>query len=232
MLTIFIRTVIIYVLLVITMRLMGKRQLGELELSELVITFLLSEIASLPITNSEIPIMYAIIPILTLMSLEIITSILMINCPPVKKILSSRPAVIISKGVISRSEMKNARISLDELISQIRQNGIYNLEDVDYAIIEENGKMSIVPKSSSRPPDIKTLGLADFDSGVMHILISDGKTNSYNLNMLGKDLNWLKSKLEKHGIKISEVFCMTVNDAGKIFIQKKDGTQIKPSSSV
>lgn len=230
MLTIFIRTVIIYVMLMITMRIMGKRQLGELELSEFVVTLLLSEIASLPITNSEIPILFAIIPMLTLMAFEIIMSFLLINCPSMKKIFSSRPTVIISRGKINRGEMKNARISVDELITQIRQNGIYNLEDVDYAILEENGKMSIIPKSGNRPPDSNTLGLADLDSGVMHILISDGKVNKYNLELLGKREDWLDLKLEKHNLSKKDIFCMTMNDAGKIFIEKNDGTVIKPKS--
>ena len=226
MLTVFVRTIIIYVLLSVIMRLMGKRQLGELEISELVITFLLSEIASLPISNVESPLMYSVIPILTLMSLEIFLSTVVLKCPRIKKIFTSRPAVIISKGKMNKSEMSKVRISVDELIIQARQNGIYDLDEVDYAILEENGKISIIPKSKNRPPDIETLGIKDNDSGIMHIIIADGVVNDYNLSLLNKDRNWVNKTLEKHGIKDKDILCMTLNDAGRLFIVRNNGSTI------
>lgn len=229
MLTVFFRTIIIYVLLVIIMRIMGKRQLGELELSELITTFLLSEIAALPIIDRNVPIIHAVIPIATLAALEIGMSILLLKFPRLKQILSSPPAMLISQGKINKKEMTKARISIDELVTQLRQNGIYGLEDVDYAILEENGKMSIIPKSASRQPDAKALGISYTDSGVMHILVSDGRINTHSLRLLGKDEAWLSRKLKKYGVKAKDIFCMTMDDAGRIFIQKTDGSQIKPS---
>ena len=229
LLSIFIRTVIIYVILTITMRIMGKRQLGELDVGELVITILLSEIASLPITNEEKPMMQAFIPIITLAALEIICSTLILKSPLAKRILSSKPSVIIARGVIDRRAMKSVRISLEELISQIRQNGIYDLDEVDYAILEENGKMSIIPKSRYRQPDRADLQLPDIDSGVMHLLISDGVINNHTLNMLGKDRSWVMRKLNKHSCVLKEVFCMTCNDEGELYIIKKDGRSIRPN---
>ncbi len=224
MLTIFIRTIFIYILLVATMRLMGKRQLGEIELSELVITFLLSEIATLPITNNEIPLLFAIIPMATLISLEIIMSILLLKVPVFKKILSSRPSILIYKGKIDQKQLTSVRISIDELLTQVRQNGIYNLEEVDYAILEENGKMTIIPKNENRPPDKKCLGIFAPSSGVMHVLISDGKINSFSLNLFDKDISWLVSILEQKNIRVKDVFCMTCDDTFHLYIQKKDGT--------
>lgn len=226
MITIFIRTVIVYILMIITMRLMGKRQLGELEMSEFVITILLSEIASLPITNTDTPILFAIIPIALLVSLEIIVSILIIKCPKFKKIFTSRPSVIISRGRIDRKEMLNVRISIEELISQIRQNGIYDLDEVDYAILEENGKMSIIPKSRHRQPDRAELSLYDKDSGVMHIIVSDGMVNTHNMDLLQKESKWLDKKLGKLGVSLSETLCMTANDAGDIVLIKNDGSML------
>ncbi len=227
MITISIRTIIIYVVLMITMRLMGKRQLGELDLTELVITFMLSEIASLPITNTEIPMLHAIVPILILMAFEIITSTLALKSSLFKKIFASSPSVIISKGIMNISEMRKVRISLDELVSQVRQNGIYDLDEVDYAILEENGKMSIIPKSLYRTPSIKDLSLPDDRSGIGHILISDGKSNRHNLRMLGHDEGWLQRKLECYKLNKKDVFCMTLDDSGKIFITTQDGKPIK-----
>ncbi len=228
MLTIFIRTVIIYILLMVTMRVMGKRQLGELDMGEFVITILLSEIASLPISNRDTPLSHAVIPIFTLAALEILISGAILRIPPLKKLLSSRPAVIISHGRLDKKVMRKVRISVEDLIIQIRQNGIFDLDEVDYAILEENGKMSIIPKSRNRQPDIAMLGLKDDNSGVMHILISDGEINKHNLLLLQKDEIWLQKVLSKQRCLQKDVLCMTMNDAGKIYIIKGDGSTLSP----
>ncbi len=226
MISIIIRTVIIYTILMIIMRLMGKRQLGELDVGEFVITILLSEIASLPITNPEKSIWDAIVPIATLVFLEILSSSLILKFPKIKKLLASKPAVLISRGKIDREVMHKVRISIEDLISQIRQNGIYDLEEVDYAILEENGKMSIIPKSLYRQPDRSDMGIPDDNSGAMHILISDGIINTHGLDILNKDEKWLLSILKEHSLAIRDVLCMTSNDAGKLYIVKEDGEAI------
>lgn len=227
MLSIFIRTVMIYAILTVLMRLMGKRQLGELDVGELVITILLSEIASIPITNPEKNILHALIPITTLAALEIVSSFLILKNSFIKKILASKPAVLIAHGRLDKRAMKKVRISLEDLISQIRQNGIFDLEEVDYAILEENGKMSIIPKAKNRQPDMKDLNLETNDSGIMHVLISDGVINTHGLNILNKDKKWLLSLLRSHSLTPRDVFCLTCNDAGKLYIIKNDGSAIQ-----
>lgn len=227
MLTVFLRTIIIYVILTVTMRIMGKRQLGELDIGELVITILLSEIAATPITNTDTPLIEALVPIGTLMSLEILSSLLILKVPFLKSILSSKPAVIIKRGEMDFKMMKKVRISLEELVSQIRQNGIYDLAEVDYAILEENGKMSVIPKNINRQPDKSDMNIKCIDTGIMHILISDGCVNSHSLSLLKKDRAWLERKTQKFKTPIKDIFCMTVDDAGKIFIQMRDGKQIR-----
>jgi uncharacterized membrane protein YcaP (DUF421 family) len=122
--------------------------------------------------------------------------------------------------------MKNARISLEELISQVRQNGIYDLCEVDYAILEENGKMSVIPKNANRQPDKTDMGIECSDNGIMHIVISDGRINVHSLKLIGKDRAWLDKKLQNMKIDTCDIFCMTVNDSGSIFIQMKEGRQI------
>ena len=226
MLTIFIRTVIIYIILTVIMRIMGKRQLGELDVGELVITIILSEIATNPITNPERSLLEAIIPMITLASLEILTSALILKAPLFKSILSSKPAVIVSRGVIDFKMMKKVRISLEELVSQVRQNGIYDLNEVDYAILEENGKMSVVPKNANRQPDKSDLKVYCPENGIMHLIISDGSVNAHGLKIIKKDRTWLDRKLKQLRLSIKDIFCMTVDDAGKTFIQKRDGKQI------
>lgn len=231
MLSIITRTIAIYILLTVIMRLMGKRQLGELDVSELVITILLSEIATLPITNPEKKLTDAVIPISILAALEILTSTLILKHPWAKRLFSSKPAVLIARGKLDRKQMKRVRISVEELISQIRQNGIFDLDEVDYAILEENGKMSIIPKSRFRQPDRNDLSLPDSDSGVMHVLISDGVINSHGLSLIGRDRAWLSEVLKSNSVLTRDVFCMTCNDAGKLYIIKGDGNTLSPSTN-
>ena len=226
MLTIFLRTIIIYFILTIIMRVMGKRQLGELDVGELVITIILSEIATNPITNPDRSMLEAIIPMATLASLEILTSALILKAPFFKSLLSSKPAILVARGVIDFNVMKKVRISLEELVSQVRQNGIYDLNEVDYAILEENGKMSVIPKNANRQPDKSDLKVYCPDNGIMHLVISDGSINSHGLTTIKKDRTWLKTTLKKLEIDPKDIFCMTVDDSGKIFIQKRDGKQI------
>ena len=232
MLTIFIRTVIIYTILTALMRLMGKRQLGELDVGELVITILLSEIASLPITNPEKSMFHAIIPIVTLAALEILTSFLILKCPFIKKILASKPSVLIAHGRLDKKAMKKVRISVEDLISQIRQNGIFDLDEVDYAILEENGKISIIPKAKNRQPDFEDLGMQTANSGMMHIIISDGIINGHSLSLLNIEKTRLVNFLQSHDLKLKDVFCMTCDDEGKLFIVKGDGSTLSPKGNI
>ena len=226
MVTVFLRTVLIYIILTVTMRLMGKRQLGELDVGELVITILLSEIATTPITNPDRPILESLIPIATLATLEIISSMLILRMPIFKSILSSKPTILVERGIIRYNMMKKVRISLEELISQVRQNGIYDLTEVDYAILEENGKMSVIPKNANRQPDKQDMGINCPDNGIMHIVISDGCIEPHSLYIIKKDRKWLDGMLRTLDIPINDIFCMTVDDAEKIFIQTRDGKQI------
>lgn len=226
MLTIFFRTIIIYVVLMLTMRVMGKRQLGELDVGEFVITILLSEIASLPITNPEKPLMGAIVPIATLAALEILSSTLILRFPKIKKLISSKPSVLISRGRMNKKEMLHCRISIEDLISQIRQNGIFDLEEVDYAILEENGKMSIIPKAKNRQPDMSDLMIPCEDAGMMHVVISDGIINTHGLSVVGKDKEWISNELRSRSIAQKDVLCMTCDDTGRIYIIKGDGSPV------
>ena len=229
MLQIITRTVIIYMILLLVMRIMGKRQLGELELSELITTLLFSEIATTPITNQNSRLIDAIVPIFLIAALEIILSLILIKAPSLKKILTSSPSMIIQKGKINKKEMLKSRLTIDELISQIRQNGVFDLSEVDYAILEENGKMTVIPKAIYRQPTLNDINISPKDSGVMHIIISDEKINYKNLNLIKQDKNWLESTLKKQELKPENIFCMTANDSLDIFIQTKDGKVISIS---
>lgn len=223
MLTILLRTVLVYVLLVATMRLMGKRQLGELEVSELVTTLLVSEIASLPIVDKNIPLAYAIIPLVTVLALEVTLSMVLIKFPRLKGVASARPSVLIRRGKLDQKEMRRIRISLDELISEVRQAGIPTLEDVDYAILEQNGKISILTRKETQPPTAKDLALSTEENGIVHVLIQDGCVDRYNLKLLGLDDAWLTQTLAQKGVRASDVFFLGRDDAQNLYwIEKED----------
>ena len=224
MLTILVRTVIVYVILILTMRLLGKRQLGELEISELVTTLLISEIASLPIVDQNIPLMYAIIPLVAILTLEVTLSVILLKCPRLKNLASSRPSVLIRQGKLDQGEMRRNRISIEELISEVRQKGFATLAEVDYAIVEQNGKISILPRKSEAPPSAKDMGIEVKESGTLHVIVADGCPNRYNLQQLGLDMNWLQETLKAQHLEVHEVFLLGMDDLGALYwIKKEEG---------
>lgn len=222
MLTILFRTVIIYTILLCTMRLMGKRQLGELEITELVTTLLISEIASLPIENPSIPVIYAIIPLVTIFTLEVLLSIILLKCPRLKNLASARPSILIRHGKLDQKEMQRIRISIDELISEIRQSGLSSPEEVDYAILEQNGKISVIPRHSSQPPSAKDLEMSVRDDGIMHTLIEDGRLNRYNMNLFSLSEEWVRAKLAEQALTISDVFYLGIDDGKNLYWIEKE----------
>ena len=224
MLTIFVRTVIIYLVLMIVMRLMGKRQIGELEISDLVTTFLLSEIASLPITDTNIPIAFAVIPMIILLTFEVSSSWLLSRFPALKNIFSTRPATLISSGKIQRKEMLKSRISLDELIGELRQSGISDISEVKYAILEQNGKITVIQNASAKPPTAEQMNIKVCDSGIDHIIISDGAFNKYALETLNITQEKVNGILKSRKINKKDVHLMLMDDSGKVKLFRKDGS--------
>ena len=225
MLAILIRTLFIYTFLMLMMRLLGKRQLGELEATELVTALLMSEVASLPVTNPEMPISFALIPMTVIVSLEIILSFLLIKLPIFKPLLSSRPSVIIQKGKLNQKELKKQRISTEELICALRQAGTADISEVNYAIVEETGTLTVIPKSVSRPLTARDLGLDLREDGLMHIIISDGHIDLHGLQTVGKSVSWLNGYLRERSLSCGEVFLMLADDADRVSIIRKESTK-------
>lgn len=222
MLTVFLRTAIIYFLLILAMRLMGKRQIGELEVSDLVTTLLISEIASLPITEPELPLTHAVIPLVLLLSFEVIISFLVSRFPRLK-FLTARPSTLIRNGKISQSAMKNARISFDELFCELRNQGVYDLDEIEYAILEQNGRITVIQKARFRQPSAEDLGLEVKENGLFHIVIEHGRINHHGIDLVGIRESDLRRELKKKKLEVSDVYLMTVNDAGKrTVITKKE----------
>lgn len=225
MTTILFRTLIIYALLILAMRLMGKRQIGELEVSELVGTLILSEIASMPIENQEIPVSFALIPIITITTIEIIMSVVLIKFPKLKTLISTRPSTLIEKGVINQRELSRVRISTEELIGELRQQGISDITEVNYATLEQNGKISVIPKAEYRSATPSDLGIKPPEPGIMHILVSNGYINDYNMKKHNKDLAWLKQKSAEHHCSTDQIFLLLVDDSDNVCLIPKENNK-------
>lgn len=222
MITVLFRTIIIYIILAITMRILGKRQLGELEISELITTILLSEIATMPIANQDIPISYAIIPLITIVIFEVGISFLSSRFPIIKNLLSSPPSTLIYNGQINQRELKDNRISPEELLSELRINNITDASHVQYAILESNGMLSVIPKIQFQQPTLEHLNIKKNEQGIIHIIISQGSWNEYNLKLLNKSKSEFKKHLKKKKIKPTDIFLMTIDDNNNIDLVIKE----------
>lgn len=205
MLNVFIRTVIVYVLLVTVMRIGGKRQIGELQLSELVTALLLSEIAAMPIGHDDIPLAFAVIPVLTVICIELITSFAVTKSKFLKNIFDGNPSFVIRKGKLDISELSKLHMSVTELMSEARLQGISDLSDVEYAILEQNGQLSVFEKAEN----------GETERGIAHAVIVDGCVNEHGINALKISEASLKKRLREKKTELSSVFLYTVNDAGE-----------------
>ncbi len=222
MITILFRTVLIYIFLIIAVRLMGKRQIGELEVSDFVTTLLISEIASLPITDSSIPISHAIIPMVVLVFFEVACSVVIICFPRLKNLLTARPTTLIYDGRICEKAMRSARISTDELISELRQKEVTDPSQVLYAILEQNGKITVIPKAAYQSLTAQQLGLAPKEDGIYHIIIDGGVINKHSLQQLNLSCAQIDAILQDRALTHKEIYLMLMSDAGDIRIVKKE----------
>ena len=201
---------------------MGKRQIGELELSDLVTTFLISELASLPITDNFIPLSHALIPIITLVTFEVLSSFMVVHFPTLKNFISSRPSILINKGKPDRRAMLSARISADELISELRQKGVTDLSEVEYAILEQNGKITVVQKAPFKPPTAAQLNIKTKETGISHIVVCEGKINKNSLKSLSLSKGDVEKELKKQNLALRDVYIMMIDDAKNVQIIKKE----------
>lgn len=205
---------------------MGKRQIGELQPSELVVTLLISDIAAVPMQETGIPLLNGIIPIFTLVALEIVISCLMVKFDCFRKLISGKPVIIIRDGKLLQKEMRRVRFTIEDLIEALRLQNIFRIEDIDYAIVETNGKLSVLPKPDKMPVDTGMLGLSGDNAGLPMVVVSDGEPLPYNLGICGLDEGWLYSTLQKQNISVQDVFLMTADRTRNFYIvkkQKKEG---------
>ena len=215
----FFHAAVVYIGLAFLLRFLGKRQLGELELSELLVTFLISEVAARPITDPDVTLLDALVPTVTLMGLEYVLSVVSLRSVRLRGLLSGRPALLVVRGRIDQTQMRKNRITPDELAEAMRNEGIMDLRDVQYAVLETSGRVNVIPAPAVRPVTAGQMGLDEPDPGWPVIVVSGGRILSQNLRVLGRDENWLMKKLRENGLSSPrEVYMMTADSEDGVFL--------------
>ncbi len=216
MITVLIRSIILYIAILISLRIMGKGEIAEMNSFDLVITFLLAEVASIPMENNNVPILYGIASITGLVLMQTVISYFALKSRKVSSLLSGKPSILINKGKIDYKELKKERISIDEIFEQLRIQGYFNIKDVQYAILETDGNLSVVPSSSYEDNQFK-----DFKHLPISLII-DGQIIKDSLKSIKKDKQWLLNLLASYNItNHKDVLVCILDEDDEIFIQKK-----------
>lgn len=214
---------VIYAVLILFMRLMGKRQLGELEPAELIVTILISEVSATPISSPEKPLYYGIAPAAMLFALELAVSLLMTKNVRLRSFFSGKPALLIVHGRIDQTQMRRNRFTPDELAEALRSQGALDLNEVEYAILETDGKMNVILSPGSRPVTAAQMNIPVEDTGYPLIVVNEGRVLADNLKILGKDEKWLEKYLRSQKLSSpKDVYMMTVDMAGGVFLSPRE----------
>ncbi|WP_392486113.1 DUF421 domain-containing protein [Haloimpatiens sp. FM7315] len=223
------RTIILYSVSMLALRLMGKRQIGELEPFELAIAIMISELASMPMQDTRIPIINGIIPVITLLIVQILVSIGQIKSEKIRILISGKPSILIDNGKINIYELKNQRININDLMEELRLKGYYDIGDIKFAILETSGQLSLMPNSSLNPVTKKDLNLNTPQDKLPITLIIDGKLNHKNLKISSKNMDWLNSQLKNNNISsVSDIFLGVLDSKNNFYFQlKKSGCDKK-----
>ena len=221
---IFVRTVILYFAILISMRIMGKRQLGEMEISEFIVAALIADLAATPLQDIGIPLLNGLVPIIIMFCFEIIIAGLNMRSIKLRKLTYGRPEIIIRNGRIIREAMQKNRFTLDELMQELRAQGLTDTTQVEYAVLETNGQLSIILKSGDQPATASQMGVVGDDVSYAHIIINEGRILDNNLKLLGRDRRWLSNELKRQNFRSAdEVYILTLSESGRVFCQAKEG---------
>lgn len=220
MLVVFFRTLILYSLVVIVMRIMGKRQIGQLQPFELVIAIMISDLAAVPMQNTGIPLVNGIVPIITLLATQLLISLLSIKSIRARAVICGKPTILIEKGKINESALRKELYTINDLLEQLRIINYPNIADIEYAILETSGQISVIPKSQKRPLNPEDMDIKTDYEGISIDLIIDGRILSDNLTKAGKDRSWLLRELRKQQYdKPEKIFYACIDPSGKLHIQ-------------
>ena len=222
MLATFIRSIIIYIIVLIVMRLMGKREIGQMQPFELAISIMIADLASIPMTDIGIPISNGIIPILGLLVMHLVISVLNIKSSKIREFICGKSTVLINKGRIDENKMRKERFTLNELEEKLRSNNVMNIGDVEFAILETSGDISVIQKPNKRTTTPEDFNIMPDYEGMTYNLVIDGKILNENLKLIDKNYDWLKKQTQKFQMIPEEALIVTINEKGNIYCQKKE----------
>lgn len=218
----FLRAVIIYLLIIISLRFMGKRQIGELQPTELVVTILISELASIPLDDTDSPLFSAFIPVIVLICIEVIISGFSLQSVKFRRLFTGKPIIVIDNGKIDQKALKSMRISVSDLLDTLRLKGFFDIQKVKYAVVEMNGQVSVMPKESEAPLSAKVAGIKAPKSEIPFTVVSDGEIIKGHFDEVGISDKDIKKELKKENLTLKEVMLMTCDKNHKFYTVKRD----------
>lgn len=219
MLVTFFRAIVLYIIVLAVMRLMGKREIGQLQPFELAISITIADLAATPMAETGIPITNGIMPILGLLVMHLIISMINIKSTKARQIICGKPSLLIFRGKIDQKVLKKERFTINELEERLRDNNIFNIGDVEYAILETSGQVTVIPKPNKRPTTPEDFNIEPKYEGIPYDLVVDGKVEYENLKKIGKDYKWLQKQTEKFGIKPEQALIVTIDGDNQFFCQ-------------
>ena len=222
MLLVYMRTIVLYLILIAVIRLMGKRQIGQMEPSEFVVTMLVANLASIPMQDGGIPLFSGIVPILTVLGLELVLATASLNSVWVRRALCGKPVILIENGKILQNALRATRVTLDELTGHLREKDILDLKSVQYAILETNGNLSVFPWPKETPASAKEAGIQAKDRYLPVTIIADGQLYEDNLTVAGRSKAWVQQILDEHRTSLKGTWLLTVDEKGHVFYLPKE----------
>lgn len=218
----FVRAIILYIIVLIVMRFMGKREIGQLQPFELAISIMIADLASIPMTETGIPITRGIIPILGLLVMHLIISVINLKSIRARELICGKPRILIYRGKIDEKALIKERFTINELEERLRDNSVFNIGDVEYAILETSGQVTVIQKPNKRTTIPEDFNIMPDYEGIPYDLVVDGKVMEDNLKAIGKNYTWLKKQIEKFNMRPEEALLVTFDGKGQIFCQKKE----------
>lgn len=227
MLNIFFRSLILYGIVVLIVRVMGKRQIGQLQPFELVIAIMLADLASAPVDDVGVPLIKGVVPIFALAFAQIIISFLSLKSERFRTLIGGSPSILIENGVLQQKKLEQLRINLNDLLEQLRSQNIANIDDVEFAILETNGNLSVFPKVDKKAPTLEDLNIQGKPESIPVTLIMDGQIMYKNLKKAGQDLNWLLGQIKNLGLDRKSVFFAYLDTQNqlKVIAKQKERAQ-------
>lgn len=219
------RTVILYLVLIAVIRLMGKRQIGQMEPSEFVVTMLVANLASIPMQDGGIPLYSGLVPILTVLGVELVLSALSMHSVKFRRLLCGKPVILIENGNILQENLRSTRVTLDELTGHLREKDVLDLTSVQYAILETNGNLSVFPYPKDRPASAKEAGIHPKKQHLPFTIIGDGYLYRENLTAAGKDDRWVQKVLKEHKATLQNTWLLTVDSEDHIIFLRKEAVK-------